>query len=109
MTDLQLAQMYLSKARSARDRGIDFSLTFAQFKKLRNTKTCFYTGVRLTKSNFSIDRINAALPYSKDNSVACCEKFNRAKGMLENPNLGISLSTVARGLIKMLEVHNENN
>lgn len=109
MTDLKLAQLYLNKARSAKDRGIGFDLTFAQFKKLRNTKTCFYTAVPLTSENFSIDRINADLPYNKVNSVACCERFNKAKGMLENPNLGISLFTVARGLIKMLEVHNENN
>lgn len=42
--DKKFAQLYLRKIQGAEDKGLDWKLSFAQFKKLRQTKRCYYTG-----------------------------------------------------------------
>lgn len=103
-TDVDYARLYCGKSKSAADRGIQFNLTFAQFKKLRKTKVCFYTGVPLTDDNFSIDRIDAALPYTAKNTVACDKSFNTMKGMLENPVVKGGLRFFLTGTEKLRSV-----
>ena len=82
MTDQQVALKYVAKINSSRARGINFSLTFAQYKRLISTKKCFYTGKLLTKSGdtqFTIDRIDASKGYESGNCVVCCRDINNKK------------------------------
>lgn len=87
--DLMLAQHYVNKARNAKSRGIEFTLTLADMKKLLKTKKCFYTGQPLvfgeTSNGFTIDRVDNTLGYTKENSVACANWVNAWKNsVLEN-------------------------
>ena len=89
MDDLKIARKYCAKAQSSQQRGVSFTLTFIQYKKLLNTKKCFYTGVVLTDpslgvvpTSFTIDRIDASVGYTNSNCVACSHEFNQIKGNL---------------------------
>lgn len=80
--EVTLAARYVRKAKSSAERGIDFTLTFAQYRRLVSTKKCAYTGKILTEDNFSLDRIDASKGYVPGNVVACDQEFNRAKSSL---------------------------
>jgi hypothetical protein len=104
--DLKIAQMYCRKWQSCRAKGLDFELSFAQFKKLHATKRCAYTDVLMTKANGekvhetdrTIDRIDASRGYVPGNVVACCDAANRIKGGLEAPGQFMNLERTARML-----------
>lgn len=90
--DVKVALDYARKESGARERGLDFTLTFHEFKTLQRQKKCFYTGVTLTKSNGSgqlrstdrtLDRIDHRKGYTKENTVACCHAANVVKSMIE--------------------------
>lgn len=84
--DLELARLYIEKAQNARERNINFSLSFNKFKKLMSTNKCYYTGVAFDMRNpqgdnyRSIDRLDNSRGYTDDNTVACTRRINRAKG-----------------------------
>lgn len=87
--DLMLAQHYVNKARNAKSRGIEFTLTLADMRKLLKTKKCFYTGQPLVfgevPNGFTIDRVDNTIGYTKENSVACAHWVNAWKNsVLEN-------------------------
>lgn len=91
--DVELVMAYAKKAQRSRDRKIDFLLSFADYKKLRAKKKCFYTGWTLTNeynggtrdlTHFTLDRINSDLPYTKENTVVCCDWFNGLKNRIES-------------------------
>ncbi len=115
MNEYKLAMKYLSKSKSSLDRGIDFELTIAQFKKLRSAKRCFYTGIELTKSgdnvvsgtDLSLDRIDSSLGYTKENVVPCCHLFNQIKAIFEQQNCPLSTSHVIQGLAVLKEMEDE--
>lgn len=85
MTDIEIANKYVSKAKSSQVRGIDFTLTFTEYKRLLRTTKCWYTGMVLTKhdpnlpSHFTLDRIDASVGYTKINTVACSNYMNQKK------------------------------
>lgn len=90
--DLKLANAYLLKAQQARDRKIDFQISFSDYKRLKGRKKCFFTGVELihfketgTKQDntYTLDRINSDLPYTKENTVPCSHWFNNFKNVIE--------------------------
>jgi hypothetical protein len=84
--DLELARAYIEKAQAARERNINFSLSFAKFKKLMSTKKCYYTGIAFDMTNNqgdnyrSIDRLDNSRGYTDNNTVVCTRRINRAKG-----------------------------
>jgi len=88
--DVQLARAYLNKHKNAVSRGIEFTLTLADMRKLLKKKTCYYTGQKLTFNNgdqnrLSLDRVDNKLGYTKENTVACCHWVNQWKNaVLEN-------------------------
>lgn len=84
--DLKFSMMYKNKASNARQRKIDFNLSFSKFKSLKKTKTCYFTGLTLTKDNHTIDRVNSAEGYTSKNSVACEDSVNRLKNILFESN-----------------------
>lgn len=84
MNDIEIAVKYAAKARSSADRNIPFMLSFYDYKRLLNTRKCYYSGVELTfeaskDNSFTIDRIDASIGYVPGNVVACSLKMNQKK------------------------------
>jgi hypothetical protein len=87
-----VAIKFLQVQRSAVSRGKEFSLTFADVRKLLKCKYCFYTGVELTDefnadnryipTSRTFDRINNRLGYVPGNVVACTDFSNKLKNAL---------------------------
>lgn len=88
--DLVLARFYLNKHRNAKERGIEFTLTLADMRKLLKKKTCHYTGEKLNflhgdRNKLSLDRVDSSKGYTKENTVACTTWVNHWKNaVLEN-------------------------
>ncbi len=83
MTDVEYARKYLASEASATHRGIEFSLSFGEYKKLYNRKKCYYTGKKLKhKDNFSLDRIDNTKGYVPGNVVPCDKVINGLKNNL---------------------------
>lgn len=59
-------------------RGIVFSITFDEYLNFY-TKPCYYCGCIA----IGLDRIDSALPYIKENVVACCSTCNMMKQTLD--------------------------
>lgn len=79
-SDLEIVKKYVSLSHSAESRNIQFNISFSEFKKIYNTKKCYYTGVRLVHNhNFSFDRVDNSKGYISGNIVACDKAFNSLK------------------------------
>lgn len=62
--DIEVAKKYAAVQQSAKTRGLVFDISFAEFKKIYNTKKCYYTGKRLMHgANFSFDRVDNSKGY----------------------------------------------
>jgi hypothetical protein len=96
--DVKIATAYLNKARSSKDRGIDFNISFVSFKNMCKAKKCYFTGLTLTADTFTIDRIDSNKPYEVGNVAACHTTFNSLKSMIENPVNELDLAKALRGL-----------
>jgi len=81
MNDIKFARQYISKSQSSKTRGISFDLSFSQYKKLKSRKVCQYTGLRLTKTTLTIERVDATKGYTVDNCIACHTAINNFKGV----------------------------
>jgi hypothetical protein len=90
--DLYVANKLTRKADNARTRGIEFSMTFQGMKNILNSKTCYYTGLPLTRprpgeplraSDLTIDRVDSSKGYVKGNVVACSHAANQLKAQVE--------------------------
>lgn len=111
--DLYVAKKMSAKSQNARDRGIEFNLTFASMRNLLSAKKCYYTGLQMTKSSgvkqigsdLTIDRIDASKGYVKGNVVACCYAANQLKSQVEKAGLaGIKMGArVFNRTIKRME------
>lgn len=89
--DTLVALKYLGKKRNALSRGIEFKLTLADMARIMRSKRCYYSHVPLTLdgvNKLTIDRIDASIGYTKDNSCACSKQVNDLKNkLLENQEL----------------------
>jgi repressor of nif and glnA expression len=111
--DLYVAKKMSAKAQNARDRGIEFSLSFASMRNLLKAQNCYYTGLKMTKptgtkqvgSDLTIDRIDASKGYIKGNVVACCYAANQLKSQVEAAGIaGIKMGArVFNRTIKRME------
>jgi len=86
-SDILLASKYKSKASDAKSRGIDFQLTFDQFRHLFNKSDgrCDYTGVSFNPTNVgkvSVERVCSSIGYVAGNVILVGEKVNQLKGCL---------------------------
>lgn len=84
--DEYLAWKYLTKAENARERGIEFSLSIYDMRRLLSRKTCAYTGMRLldkVKNSHpqkrTIERIDSSKGYVPGNVIACTLAANNLK------------------------------
>lgn len=78
---LKLTQLY----HSARDRKLEFNLTYKTVKRLITNKKCFYTGVEFQPEGTlsrSIDRVDTSRGYVEGNVVACTVDINGKKANL---------------------------
>ena len=83
--DYLVAKQYINKATSCRKRGIDFQLSWNEYKAIKNKNSCFYTGIKFDESDLNrltIDRIDSSIGYTRDNSVACANQINALKESL---------------------------
>lgn len=120
MNDIDLAKKYIEKADSAFKLGHEFTLTFNQYKKLMLAKRCHYTGIKLNKFDdtktmdktykafvVTLDRVDNAMGYTAENTVACAKCINTFKGNIENPNNSITAEIAYKFLTKWLKVHKQ--
>jgi hypothetical protein len=94
--DVFLAERYAAKAKNSLDRGIEFSLSFSEYKRLSKIKKCQYTSIEFCDyingkptdewRMRTLDRVDRAKGYIKGNVVAVCKGVNSLKGVWENPN-----------------------
>jgi hypothetical protein len=96
----KLANKYLRKIDNARSRKIDFSLTFAEYKRIMLRKRCAYTGVILTMhkggqpsgNDVTLERIDNEQGYHFHNCIAVSYTANSIKSVFENPNTPIGVA-----------------
>lgn len=95
--EVSVAIKFRNKVDNARERGLEFNLSFAEFRRIMASKRCAYTGVELTfkengpaakwkDSDLSIERIDNEKGYVSGNCVAVCHAANVLKSVFENPN-----------------------
>ena len=107
---LKICSRYISKQRNAKDSGIEFSLPLTSFHNIMKAKRCAITGHKLKKvgnSNtwdyLTIDRLDNSLGYIKGNCAAVSRAANEIKGIIENPENGLTpedLIKIARSMQK---------
>ena len=106
LNDEALASLYLYKISSCKDRGISWELSLSDLRRLVNRKTCYYTGEKLVRENGhrsrpTLDRVDAAEGYTKENTVVCSFWANCLKNELfEKPNG--NLRTDVKSLMKLV-------
>jgi hypothetical protein len=120
--ELKLMQCYKNKYHSSVDRGVEFKLTFPQFKTLMKAKHCYYTDRELhhefgvpsqekTFNQVSLERLDSSRGYTKQNTVPVCHGMNQLRSKLElkSHSNKYELQDVLNMVIKLMEVHNGNN
>lgn len=75
--DLSAYGKYKSYRRSAKQRNIDFCISFEQFKGF-SKQPCAYCGENANPLN-GIDRKDNSIGYVENNLIPCCEWCNRIK------------------------------
>jgi hypothetical protein len=89
--DLYVAKKFAAKAQNARDRGLEFTISFMSMKNMLKAQKCYYTGLPMTRqigsvqraSDITIDRIDASKGYIPGNVVACSYAANQLKSQVE--------------------------
>lgn len=82
VTDLDVAKKLLHLAQSAKDRNLEFTLSFKTVKRLLTVKRCYYTNVEFEESGplaRTIDRVDTLKGYIEGNVVACTSSINGKK------------------------------
>lgn len=102
--ELAVANKYRGKVDNAKSRGVEFSLTLNDFRRLLMKKRCAYTGIALTlhkeghpkNADLTIERINNQRGYVVGNCIAVCAAANSVKGAFEDPNTFLSVQDAIR-------------
>lgn len=108
--DTYVSLKMLHKQVQCAKRGIEFSLSFADMKRLLSRKKCYYSGIEMTmegKHSLSLDRIDDTKGYTSDNTVACSSYINGLKNeLLESRDRTRELSNteLKRVLSKFIEL-----
>ena len=102
MDDITLAKKYVNKHNSSRDRGLEFSLSLSEYKRLINRKICAYTGLRFKGGsenkwyNLTLERIDNTKGYISGNVIPVCSGINQFKSVIEAGNNPIDIPMVER-------------
>lgn len=86
--DLRVARSYNNKFDDARNRQLQFALTLSDWTKLMSEPVCQYSGRRFSHKSGSDDsrtmeRINASLGYTAENTIAVTSAANSEKSRLD--------------------------
>lgn len=95
--EAKLALLYFQKAQSANRRGLDFTISFSEYKRLMARKSCYYTGISMTRcqgkgaenwrpTDRTLDRVDGSLGYVPGNVVSCSRAANALKARWEHPD-----------------------
>lgn len=84
---MNLRKQFNNKKSDAFKKGIEFKLSYEQYKKIWMGETCFYTDKELTQENKSIDRVDSTKGYTVENSVLCDKDLNVSKGNLSKEQI----------------------
>ena len=110
MNEVHIANAYTGKANNAKQSGHEFTLSFAQFKRLYLRKTCYYSGELLSKRgkeftgawNYpTYERIDASKGYIAGNVVVICHCLNSLKGTIESKESALTFDMVHKMLHKL--------
>lgn len=71
VTDKKLAKKYTQLVSSAHDRGLSFDLSLAKLRRVLNAKRCYFTGIPLTDTTRTIDRLDSSIGYEDNNIYPC--------------------------------------
>lgn len=91
--DLYVCKKLVAKERNARERGIEFGMTFSAMRNILRAKRCFYTGIEiilplgedhLKANSLTLDRIDSSKGYVSGNVVACSNEFNNLKARVDS-------------------------
>lgn len=94
--DLYCAMKLQRKAENARQRGVEFKMTFTMMRNILRAKKCYYTGLPLTRardgkpirgSDLTIDRVDNTIGYVPGNVVASSHAANSLKAMVESAGM----------------------
>lgn len=99
--NILVAKKYAQKANNARQRGIEFALSYTSIRNLLRAKRCYYTGIELTTpekgnairrpTDLTIERIDSNKGYVKGNVVAACHAANSLKNTFEANHNGMDM------------------
>ena len=98
---------YREGKRSAKNRGIKFDLTIAEYIWLVKKARCHYCSGTLPKAGFGLDRLENKKGYCSVNAVPCCRVCNMIKGdtltaeeMRAVAKLLQSMRNISKGLLR---------
>jgi predicted nucleic acid-binding protein len=98
--EIKMATKLISLYDSARDRGIECTLTFAELKRIYKRKTCYYTGINLYTHQHhtpSLERIDNDKGYVSGNVALVSKTVNNLKNDLSLKHLKM--------MVKKIEQH----
>lgn len=86
--DLRVARSYNNKSDDARSRNLQFALTLNDWTKLMTVPVCQYSGKTFSPRSGSpnsrtMERINASLGYTAENTIAVTHAANSEKSSLD--------------------------
>ena len=107
LTDVAIAKKFVEKHKRALKSDIEFTLTFAEYKRLMSRKTCAYTGIKFPEfggewdadekwRSITVDRIDNKKGYIPGNVAAVCNGINSLKSQWEDPCNPVSMKVIIR-------------
>jgi hypothetical protein len=116
--EVRIARMYVIKAERAKKKGIEFTLSFAQYKRLITRKICAYSGLRFSELDencawksewlgLTLDRIDNSKGYIPGNVVPVCNGINQIKSQWENPRIPIDEKMTIKIITKIALAKNK--
>jgi hypothetical protein len=107
--DYKIATKYLSLQQSAKSRNLEFNLSLTSLKNIYRAKRCYFSGVILTSSTVTIDRVDNTKGYVKGNIVACHKRVNQRKNNLTINEIELLYKGIQRHLNKQKGKSNETS
>jgi len=115
--DLFVSSKYRDKANDAKVRGLEFNISFADFRRVWSKTKCEYTGIDMhlpalengkqKPTNLTVERIDSRLGYITGNCIAVCYAANNIKSVFENPQATLDLDHAVRMFAKIGEMMKE--
>lgn len=109
--ELDIANGYIRKKQSADSRKIEFNMSLIAWIQIQGAKTCFLSGLPLTNTTRTIDRIDSSKGYVNGNVRAVHTFINNVKSAIENDNNNIDYRHVEvamrRSIVEIKKVKKE--